>query len=103
MKTAFPLLVALLLGAALAGFVVARQQSALREAQTAEFAKREAALAAEQARLAQALTAAKARPLAVPTPAPAAPPQVIEVIKGDRKSTRLNSSHVSESRMPSSA
>ena len=29
--------------------------------------------------------------------------QVITLFQGDRKSTRLNSSHVSESRMPSSA
>ena len=29
--------------------------------------------------------------------------KIVEGLKGDRKSTRLNSSHVSESRMPSSA
>ena len=51
----------------------------------------------------KAPAAAAPAPVPTPPPAPAAPePGVVGAVK-DRKSTRLNSSHVSESRMPSSA
>ena len=39
----------------------------------------------------------------VPAPGPAVPPAIVPAMTRDRKSTRLNSSHLTQSRMPSSA
>lgn len=81
MKTLLAILVSAGLGAAVVGIIIHRQQAAVREAQAAEFAKREAELAAEKARLEQALATARGRTVTIETTAPAAPPQTIEVIK----------------------
>ena len=81
MKTLVAILIAAGLGVAVAAVVVTRQQTALRSAQAAESAQREAALAAEKAGLEKALAAARRRPAApveaaAPTPAP-----VVELAK----------------------
>ena len=82
MKTLLSILVSVAIGAAIAGVVVSRQQTAMRAVEAAEFAKREVEFNAEKARLEKALASAKGRTVTVETPAPAAPAQVIEVAKG---------------------
>lgn len=81
MKTFLGILLSVGLGAAIAGVVIHRQQAAVREAQAAESAKREAALAAETAWLEKALATARGRTVTIETPAPAALPQTLEVVK----------------------
>ncbi len=81
MKALLAILVSAGLGAAVVGILMSRQQAAVREAQAAEFAKRETELAAEKARLEKALATAKGRIVTIETPAPAVAPQTVTVVK----------------------
>lgn len=82
MKTFVSVVLSVVLGAAVAGLFVSRQQAALRQAEQAAFAKQAAEQAAEQARLAKALAAARGRTVTVETPGPAPLAQIIEVNRG---------------------
>ena len=82
MKALFAILLSVGLGAVVTGVVISRQQTAVREAQAAESAKREAALAADKARLEKSLATARGRTVTVEAPAPAPLAQIIEVNRG---------------------
>ena len=82
MKTFVSVVLSVVLGAAIAGLFVSRQQAAVLQAERAAFAKQEAEMAAEKARLEKALASARGRTVTVETPAPAPLAQIIEVNRG---------------------
>ena len=82
MKTFIRVVLSVVLGAAIAGVFVSRQQAAVLQAEKAAFARRDAEMAVEKARLEKALASARGRTVTVETAAPAPLAQIIEVNRG---------------------